>query len=736
MKNLSARRSLLLGMLLFSAAAMAQNNVAINNTGISPVPSALLDVSTNLTGAASKGLLIPRMVSTASVPVNATTDGMLVYQSGGTPGYYYYNASIPAWVRIQSGNDGWEVWGNTLAFPAQEWFGTTDNQDVVFRTNGVERMRLDATGDLGVGTATPTERLDVSGALRIFSHTSRAVTDGGVGFANQWSATDFVGVVTYQKDTIKDNNAVLANARYLMAPGHYGQTVNGSAINGVAATSNIGGWKKLENDYNEVFNAPYEFNTATCGGGAAVAEITSPPLPAIAANTTTALPVATQSLVSPYVHGPLAGQARMYRQQFMFLRSELDAELNQLYGVNGTPSPLATQGMCPGATITNLAFFINQATIAGTGAGGSQKTWSYSIIVKHAPGGLNNLSGGFDASIDPAAGCSSSASQNRPAVTGPPTWDQFNLITPFVWDGVRNIIVELAVSYTATASNPGPLAVKFATIPGAAPANQLTYTQWGNFPQGGAGCSLPGTTPCSATLFFAGQPSTGCNTGGGVGSASQRPVIRFGASSGFSTITPLPAVPLTGPYLQYAGGLVVEDPAAPPAGFANWGWQTTPYYAFKGPLNISAQKGVYDDGVRLNDHVFDRYFDGQVHPADAATFGQQRTLTIEEMAAHTQAQRHLPTIQGRADWQREGSFSLGEMANQLWSTTETQALYLTELNDKLDALEILSVQRPINASEFKTAKAAVTTMPELTEQEKAALMNDLGNRLSPAAEQH
>ena len=119
-----------------------------------------------------------------------------------------------------------------------------------------------------------------------------------------------------------------------------------------------------------------------------------------------------------------------------------------------------------------------------------------------------------------------------------------------------------------------------------------------------------------------------------------------------------------------------------------------------------------------------------------SVLGARPGALIHKHVVLVKAQRHLPTIQGRADWQREGSFSLGEMANQLWSTTETQALYLTELNDKLDALEILSVQRPINASEFKTAKAAVTTMPELTEQEKAALMNDLGNRLSPAAEQH
>jgi hypothetical protein len=74
----------------------AQTGMAINTDGTSADGSAMLDVK-----ATDKGILIPRIASTTSVitPVN----GLLVYQTGGTAGFYYYNGS--AWNYIQnSGN--------------------------------------------------------------------------------------------------------------------------------------------------------------------------------------------------------------------------------------------------------------------------------------------------------------------------------------------------------------------------------------------------------------------------------------------------------------------------------------------------------------------------------------------------------------------------------------------------------------------------------------------------------
>jgi len=235
------------------------------------------------------------------------------------------------------------------------------------------------------------------------------------------------------------------------------------------------------------------------------------------------------------------------------------------------------------------------------------------------------------------------------------------------------------------------------------------------------------------------MPSTGCaNFGGTFGPSRQRPAVRFGVSTGAATITPSDGVPpfLSGPYIQYEGGLVVELPVPTTGPALPWGWQTAPYYAYKGPNTVAAQRGVYDGGVRLNDHVFDRYFDGRVKPEDASTAGDEGVRTISEMASYMRNERHLPTVKGRDAWQREGPFSLGDMTNQLWVTTESQALYVTELNDRLNALEILSNERPITREEFELTRQVIATMSELNEQEKAVLVGGLDARIIATNEQH
>lgn len=212
-----------------------------------------------------------------------------------------------------------------------------------------------------------------------------------------------------------------------------------------------------------------------------------------------------------------------------------------------------------------------------------------------------------------------------------------------------------------------------------------------------------------------------CGTLGTNGGTTQyRPVIQF-----TGTVATAPAG-TTGvsSYLWYRGGLVVEGTTNPP-----WGRQTTPYFSFKGPGNISVENGVFDNTVRLNDHVFDRAFDGRVKESDAAHFGAGRNYSIDEMASFTRMNRHLPTIKGRDSWNAERGFSLGDMTNQLWTTAETQALYVTELNDRLDVLELLSNDRPLSQEEFNVAKASICGMQDHTESEKAVLLGSLQERV-------
>lgn len=203
------------------------------------------------------------------------------------------------------------------------------------------------------------------------------------------------------------------------------------------------------------------------------------------------------------------------------------------------------------------------------------------------------------------------------------------------------------------------------------------------------------------------------------GTSQYRPVVKF-----TGTVATAPAsFSGNNSYIWYRGGFIAEATTTPP-----WGRQITPYFSFRGPGTISAEKGVYDNGILLNDHVFDRAFDGAVKPTDAETFGAVRDLSIQEMADHTRLNRHLPTMKGRESWRVERGFSLGDLTNQLWTTAETQALYVTELNDRLNVLELLTNDRPLDPAESELAKSSIRSMNDYTEAEKGALMNAIDQR--------
>ncbi|MBV6406178.1 MAG: hypothetical protein GFGODING_02963 [Flavobacteriales bacterium] len=157
---------------MLTVPAIAQN-IGINASGAAPDASAVLDLDVAAHPAADKkGLLIPRMALTATnvaAPVVAPATSLLVYNTATagappnnvTPGFYYWNGTT--WVRFGMSGDDWRVTGNAGTNPAVNFIGTTDNQDLVVRTNNTERMRvMGATGRVGVNTTAPTTFLDVS----------------------------------------------------------------------------------------------------------------------------------------------------------------------------------------------------------------------------------------------------------------------------------------------------------------------------------------------------------------------------------------------------------------------------------------------------------------------------------------------------------------------------------------------------------------------------------------------
>ena len=82
-------------MIGFTVFADAQQGVAINTDGTKADNSALLDIKSN-----SKGILIPRMAAAQKTAILSPASGLLIYQTDGIAGFYYYNGS--AWTPVSS----------------------------------------------------------------------------------------------------------------------------------------------------------------------------------------------------------------------------------------------------------------------------------------------------------------------------------------------------------------------------------------------------------------------------------------------------------------------------------------------------------------------------------------------------------------------------------------------------------------------------------------------------------
>lgn len=663
----NAMRNLLIVLATTAASGLfAQStSIAVNADGAAPDPSAMLDIDVSaLPANAKKGLLIPRVNSTASVagPVN----GLIVYQTGAPAGFYYYDAGV--WRLINNGATGWSLTGNDLGTLPNDYLGTTDAKPMIFRTNNVERMRIMANAPWAIGQVSGLERVDVAGAVRV---------QGTVTSTN-------VGTIRYQSYSAVQQAPPYGTVNYAHHEGYMG-----------AAT----GWRKMENDYDKVCGAAYtQMSQASCANGSSEIPDNIP------ASQVTAT---TDALTTPWPNSTGIGKMR---HQYLFLKNELDVELNQLSG-----NTTITHGICPGQDINSISFY-KAAT------SGSLKTWTWQVSVFHVPYGTDDLSGGFQTNTDPSFSCAVGTSAFPANNTA--GWYTINLTSPFVWDGVRNIVVEVCMN-GSTVAGQGNIPVKYYTVPGTSPANQLTYSK--NALAGGT-CLNTGPA-CGATTTGGCGMDGSCTAFGSYGSSNLRPVVRF---NGIVSSTTGSAVSGTGCYINITAGFIVEKTLLP----TPWRQQSSPYYAYRGPGSVSVEDGVYDNGVKLNDQVFDQYFDGRVHPSDAEAAGDMHLLSMADMSEFIEVNRHLPTMKGRRAWNLEGGFSFGDLTNQLWSTTETQALYLTELNDQAHFLEALTTERPITAAEYSTMRSIVVGMDDLTEDQKNVLIKDLASRVMTDNQQH
>lgn len=71
-------------------------------------------------------------------------------------------ATVPVWQTLSS---GWGLLGNAGTVQSTNFLGTTDNIGLSFRTNNAIRQTITNTGEIGIGTITPTSTLHVIGSV-------------------------------------------------------------------------------------------------------------------------------------------------------------------------------------------------------------------------------------------------------------------------------------------------------------------------------------------------------------------------------------------------------------------------------------------------------------------------------------------------------------------------------------------------------------------------------------------
>jgi len=114
-----------------------------------------------------QGLLLPRLTDTAAINLLTPPDGMIIFLTADKSLRLRSNGAWKKIADLSEASSNWSLTGNSGLDSALNFIGTVDGKPLSMRTNNTERLHIGSDGNIGIGTSTPSAKLDVNGTVKL-----------------------------------------------------------------------------------------------------------------------------------------------------------------------------------------------------------------------------------------------------------------------------------------------------------------------------------------------------------------------------------------------------------------------------------------------------------------------------------------------------------------------------------------------------------------------------------------